>query len=113
MTENLKKRCLDAINRAMLYCLKVSNGSHCVTLLGEDKTIANEELYETINYLRAMIPNKDESKVLRGLVEKELAEARILINHPAADTYVKQHGEKKYSVLKPILEKLEVLCGQA
>ena len=114
MTEDLKKRCLDALNRGMRYCLRASNAQPCVTELGSDKVIPVSELYETIMFLRSMVPSKEEALVLKRLAENDrtmclnFANTRVDLLEQDRIRY-----RKAVSLLEPILQKLEVLCGQA
>jgi hypothetical protein len=113
VTESLKQRTLDAVNRAMLYCLRAMNGARCVTVLGKDKIISVDELYDTIIYLRGMIPNRDEARELRSLVSAQRTIYTAAANQSGMPADHKMEYEKRAAKLSPILEKLEVLSGQA
>jgi len=109
MNDDLKKRKIAAIDRAMLYCLRgLPQGAQCITTFSKDKPISIEELYETILYLRGMIPNKDEAIQLHQLIKNE---------HYTClqrwDAERRPELAKQASKLATLLEKLEVLSAQA
>lgn len=112
MSDIIKQRVLDAVNRVMLYCLRVTKEQQrIITVFGNDKPISIDELYDTIISIRSVIPNKDEARILLRLAEDEhsyCAAARLL-NTSAQNAL---GLEKRVAKLKPILEKLGVLCGQ-
>ena len=113
MTEHVKKRCLDAINRAMLYCLKVANGERCVVVLGQDQIVSTDELYDTILHLRTMLPSKDEARNLRQLVMGERAVCAASSHAHGMSAEHRIEYARRASKLDPLVDKLEVLCGQA
>lgn len=103
-----KHRSLAAINRAMLYCLKTLNDAPCVALLGSDKVVPINEVYDTVMYLRNMLPNKEEARKLKELV---LSERAVCAFHSKM-LGVSEEYARRLAKLEPLLEKLEVLCGQ-
>jgi len=115
MNDKLQARVLEAVNRAMFYCLKVYKGEHCVVRLGgEDRPVPVNELYETIMHLRAMVLSKDEARMLKRIVEDEQSYAKNnAITSSKADHSAAAGFEKFAARLQPILDKLEVLIGQA
>lgn len=105
MNEHLKKRTVEAIDRAMHYCLKaqIQNGVGPVVInITTDKAVPADELYDTIMLLRSMILNKDEVNVLSNMVKLE---RQMISSAPGNDKWMAR--------LKTILDKLEVLSGQS
>lgn len=113
MNEGLKQRCLNAINRATLYCLKVSNDCLTIVHLDSNKIAPVDEIYDVILYLRTMLPNKDEACKLRELVAGERS---MLVFNSRAESLPPKTREayaRNAAKLELLLAKLEVLCGQA
>lgn len=113
MSDIIKQRVLDAVNRAMLYCLRVTKDQQrIITVFGNDKPISIDELYDTIISIRSMIPNEDEARILLRLAEDEHSYCIANSRHPNTSAQNALGLEKRVAKLKPILEKLGVLCGQ-